>query len=79
MFIPLPRDISPEVNVITQLEFELAYYDVAVQHVNQTVRSFHHIYSKKTKNCIQIQTYNKVLFDRLIDSNRQFLFPFRQR
>ena len=29
-----PKGISPKVNVIVQLEFELAYYDVAVQHVS---------------------------------------------
>ena len=27
-------DISPEMNVITPLEFELTYYDVEVQHVS---------------------------------------------
>ena len=29
-----PKDTSPKVNVIAQLEFELAYYNVAVQHVS---------------------------------------------
>ena len=28
------RSINPKTNVIERLEFELAYYDVAVQHVN---------------------------------------------
>ena len=27
-----PKSISPKVNVIARLEFELAYYDVIVQH-----------------------------------------------
>ena len=27
-----PKGISPKVNVIKQIEFELAYYDVAVMH-----------------------------------------------
>ena len=29
-----PKGINPKVNVIAQLEFELAYYDVAVQYVS---------------------------------------------
>ena len=29
-----PNGISPKVNVIVQLEFELACYDVAVQHIS---------------------------------------------
>ena len=29
--MPFPKDMSPKVNVITQLEFELAYCDVTVQ------------------------------------------------
>ena len=32
--MPLPRGISPKVNIIAQLEFELTYYDIVVQHVN---------------------------------------------
>ena len=28
------KGISPKVKIITRLEFELAYYDVAVRHVN---------------------------------------------
>ena len=28
------EDINPKVNVITLLEFELAYYDVVVNYVN---------------------------------------------
>ena len=27
--------ISPKVNVVAQVEFELAYFDVAVQHVSR--------------------------------------------
>ena len=30
----LPKDISPKINVIAWLAFELAYYDFAVQHVS---------------------------------------------
>ena len=30
-----PKGINPKVNVIARLEFRLANYDVAVQHVNQ--------------------------------------------
>ena len=30
-----PKDISPKVNVITWLEYELVYYDIAVQHVSR--------------------------------------------
>ena len=33
-FIPFPRVISPKVNVIKQLEFELTYYNLAVMHVH---------------------------------------------
>ena len=29
-----PKSINPKVNVIAWLEFELAYYDVTVQHFN---------------------------------------------
>ena len=29
-----PKEISSKVNIIAWLEFELAYYDVVVQHVN---------------------------------------------
>ena len=29
-----PKDISPKVNVIKRLKFELAFYDVAVQNVS---------------------------------------------
>ena len=31
-FSNFPKDISPKVNVIAQLEFELTYYNVTVQH-----------------------------------------------
>ena len=31
-FMPLPRYISPKVNIITRLEFERAYNDVAARH-----------------------------------------------
>ena len=33
-FIPFPKGINLNVNVIARLEFELAYNDVAVEHVN---------------------------------------------
>ena len=33
-FNTLPKDISPKMNSIAQLKFELGYDDVAVQHVN---------------------------------------------
>ena len=29
-----PKGISPNMNVIARLEFELAYYDVAVHHIS---------------------------------------------
>ena len=29
-----PKSINPKVNAITQLEFELPYYDAAVQHIS---------------------------------------------
>ena len=29
-----PEDICPKLNVTERLEFELAYYDFAVQHIN---------------------------------------------
>ena len=32
-----PKDISPKMNVIAWLEFELADYDVAVQHISHYV------------------------------------------
>ena len=31
--MPFPRGISPKVNVIEQLEFELINYDVTVQYI----------------------------------------------
>ena len=34
MFRTFRRDFSPKVNIIERLEFELAYYDVAIQHVS---------------------------------------------
>ena len=36
-----PKGISPKVNVIAWLEFELAYYDVKVQHVNHYATRAH--------------------------------------
>ena len=29
-----PEDISPKVNVLPRMDFELAYYDSTVQHIN---------------------------------------------
>ena len=34
-----PKSISLKVNVIVRLEFELAYYNVADQHVNHYTKS----------------------------------------
>ena len=34
---PFPKGISAKMNVIARLEFELSYYNVAVQHVNHDV------------------------------------------
>ena len=34
MVFTFPKGISPKVNVIARLEFELAYYDVVVQYVS---------------------------------------------
>ena len=31
---PFPNDISPKVNIIAQLEFELTHYNVVVQHIS---------------------------------------------
>ena len=31
--ITFPKGISPKINVIVLLEFELTYYDIAVQHI----------------------------------------------
>ena len=40
------NSIDPKVNVIAQLEFELTYYDVPVQHVSHHImRTLFHIYS----------------------------------
>ena len=36
-FILFPKGISSEVNVKAQLEFELAYFNVTVQHVNHYI------------------------------------------
>ena len=36
-----PKDISPKVNVITSLEFELANYDFAVKYFNHYARGTH--------------------------------------
>ena len=43
--MPFPNGISPKVNVIAQGDFELAYYDIAVQHVN--------LRHKDSTNCVQ--------------------------
>ena len=40
-FISFPRDISPKVNVITQLKFELANFEAAVQQFNYYVMRTH--------------------------------------
>ena len=34
----LPKGISPKVNVISRIEFELAYSDVTVQHVSHSTK-----------------------------------------
>ena len=34
MVLTYPKCISPKVNVIVRLRFELAYYDIAVQQVS---------------------------------------------
>ena len=36
-FMPFPRDISPKVNVIVQLEFEIASYDVTIQYISRYI------------------------------------------
>ena len=33
-FHNIPKGIRPKVNIIAQLEFELAYYDVTMQHIS---------------------------------------------
>ena len=33
-FHAFPKGISPKVNVIAQLNFELAYYDIVVQYIS---------------------------------------------
>ena len=35
--MPLPKGIDPKVKVIVQLEFELAYFEVLVQHFSHHV------------------------------------------
>ena len=37
--IPFPKGVSPKVNVIARLEFELAYYDVTIQNVSHYTTS----------------------------------------
>ena len=37
LFILFPRGISLKVNVIVQLEFELAHYTIAVQYISHYV------------------------------------------
>ena len=38
-----PKDINPKVNLITCLEFKIAYYDVPDQHVNHYVTEIHDV------------------------------------
>ena len=50
-----PENISPKVNIIMQLEFKLAYFNVAVQHVSH--------YTTTTPpppqwECINVSKYN---------------------
>ena len=39
--IPLFKSICPKVNVIARLEFEIAYYDSAVQRINHYTTKTH--------------------------------------
>ena len=32
--MPFPKGISPKVNLIAQLEFELTHYEIAIQHIS---------------------------------------------
>ena len=34
-----PKDFKPKVNTLARLEFELAFYDVTVQHINHYVNA----------------------------------------
>ena len=40
IFHAFPKSIKPKLNFITLLEFELAYYDVAVLHVSHYTTRF---------------------------------------
>ena len=33
-FMPFPKGVSPKINAVARLKFELAYYDVALQKVS---------------------------------------------
>ena len=35
--MPFPKGISPKVNVLLRLQFELAYYDAIMRHVNHNI------------------------------------------
>ena len=37
----VPKSISPEMNEIAQLKFELTYFNIAVQHVNYLATETH--------------------------------------
>ena len=39
-FILFSKCISPKMNIIAWLEFELTHYDVAVQHVSRSITKF---------------------------------------
>ena len=58
-----PKIISPKVNVIARVEFELAYYDVVVQHISHHVMGHHShaLHFQITYNPGPISQYNMKL------------------
>ena len=54
-----PKGISPKVNVITQLEIELIYYNVILQHVNPNIPGIASMQKSVERNKI-LKTVEKV-------------------
>ena len=58
-----PKDISLKMNVIVQVEFELAYFEVAIQHVDHYTTENH--FSAKEKQR-KMNNVNKLIINKNI-------------
>ena len=69
------KGISPKVNVVVQLEFELAFYDTRVQHISHYVMETSSlinfsfvIFFKVMKRIATIKVWNLLLYTRIKSS-----------